>query len=135
MHSNSSNEINLTAVLENSRIINTRPTSLTTKQTQWLILTIFDIGIPILGTLIWACPNSITGKVKTKKKRNTRFNFLGHVIDINYKIKKANKTKAHYCMYCLPYGKVVICLKRTEVFWLVKKTYYIIMRPYLRCIT
>ena len=36
--------------------------------------------------------------------------------------KKANKTKAHYCMYCLKYKTVIIYLKRTEVCWLVKRT-------------
>ena len=45
--------------------------------------TIFDINTPILGTLTWACTNSIIGKVKTTKKSNTRFNLLDHVIDIN----------------------------------------------------
>ena len=57
---------------------------------QGLIQDVFDIGIPILGTLIWACttliwmyPKSITGKVKTTKKCNIRFNPLGHAIDIN----------------------------------------------------
>ena len=51
--------------------------------TQGLVQAIFNIGIPILGTLIWACSNLIKGKVKTIKKCNTHFNLLGHVININ----------------------------------------------------
>ena len=53
------------------------------RKNQGLIQAVFDIGIPILGTLIWVCPNSIIGKVKTTKKCKTRFNLLGHVIDIS----------------------------------------------------
>ena len=44
-----------------------------------LIQVVFDISIPILGTLIWSCPNSIIGKAKTT---NISFNLYGHVIDI-----------------------------------------------------
>ena len=48
-----------------------------------LIQAVFDISIPILGTLIWACPNSMIGKVKTTKKCKIPSNLLGHVIDIS----------------------------------------------------
>ena len=36
--------------------------------------------------------------------------------------KKANKTKAHYLMYCLQYKIVITFLKSNEVCWLVKTT-------------
>ena len=49
--------------------------------------------------------------------------------------KKAHKTKAHYCMYCLKYKTVIICLKRTEVCWLLKRTLNITIRPCVRYIT
>ena len=29
--------------------------------------------------------------------------------------KKANKTKENYCVYCLQYKTVIICLKKTKV--------------------
>ena len=51
------------------------------------------------------------------------------------KREKANKTKAHYCMYCLKYETGIIYLKRTEVCWLVKRTFNITIRPCLRFIT
>ena len=51
---------------------------------QKLIQAIFDIGIPILGTLIWACPNLMIHKAKTT---NISFNLLGHVIDIKQEKK------------------------------------------------
>ena len=38
---------------------------------QGLIQAIFDIGIPILGALIWACRNLILRKTKTTIKRNS----------------------------------------------------------------
>ena len=76
-----------------------------------MIQAIFDIGIPILGTLIWACPNLM---IHTAKTTNISFNLLGHVIDIKQE-KKPNKINANYCMYCLQSITVVICLKRTEV--------------------
>ena len=60
-----------------------RPMGLWLKITHWLIQAVFDIGIPILGTLIWVCSNSIIGKVKITKKYNKPFNFLGQVIHIN----------------------------------------------------
>ena len=34
---------------------------------------VFDIGIPILGVLIWACPNLILNKTETTIKRNFSF--------------------------------------------------------------
>ena len=46
-----------------------------------------------------------------------------------------NKTKAHYCMYCLQYKTIIIYLKRNEVCWLVKRTFNIKIRPCLRFIT
>ena len=55
-----------------------------------------------------------------------------------YKLKREknpNETKAHYCMYCLKYKTVIIYLKRTEVCWLVKRTFNITIRPCLRFIT
>ena len=50
---------------------------------QGLIQAVFEISIPILGTLIWACPNSIKGRVKATKKCKTCSNLLGHIIDIS----------------------------------------------------
>ena len=43
----------------------------------------------IEGTLIWACPNLIIGKVKTTKKCKTRFNLLDDVIDTNKNEKRS----------------------------------------------
>ena len=40
---------------------------------QGLIQAVFDIGIPILGTLIWLCPNLILSKIETTVKRNSSF--------------------------------------------------------------
>ena len=40
---------------------------------QGLIQAVFDIGIPILGTPIWACPHLILSKTKTIVKHNSRF--------------------------------------------------------------
>ena len=40
---------------------------------QRLIQAIFNIGIPILGTQIWACPNLILSKTETNIKRNSIF--------------------------------------------------------------
>ena len=34
---------------------------------------VFDIGVPILGLLIWALPNLIFNKTKTTIKRNSSF--------------------------------------------------------------
>ena len=34
---------------------------------------VFDIGIPILGTLIWACPNLIFSKTEITVKHNSCF--------------------------------------------------------------
>ena len=41
---------------------------------QGLIQAVFDIGIPILGTLIWACPNLMLSKTEATVKHN--FSFL-----------------------------------------------------------
>ena len=38
-----------------------------------LIQAVFDIGLPILGTLIWACPNLIFSKTETTVKHNSIF--------------------------------------------------------------
>ena len=38
-----------------------------------LIQTVFRIGLPILGTLIWACPNSILNKTLTTSKYQLQF--------------------------------------------------------------
>ena len=46
----------------------------------WYRQAVFDTGIPILGTLICACPNLIIAKVKTTKKCKTRFYILLHSI-------------------------------------------------------
>ena len=46
-----------------------------------------------------------------------------------------NKTEPHYCIYCLQYKTVIVCLKRTEVCWFVKRTLYTTIKPSLRCIT
>ena len=40
---------------------------------QGLIQAVFDIGIPILGTRIWVCPNLILSKPETVIKRNSNF--------------------------------------------------------------
>ena len=40
---------------------------------QGLIQAVFDVGIPILGTLIWECPNLILNKNETTIKRNSTF--------------------------------------------------------------
>ena len=40
---------------------------------QVLIQAVFDIGIPILGTLIWACPNLILSKTEIIIKHNSSF--------------------------------------------------------------
>ena len=45
----------------------------TTNTKQGLIQAVFNIGIPILGKLIWACPNLILSKTKTTIKRNSSF--------------------------------------------------------------
>ena len=34
---------------------------------------VFDIGILILGTLIWACPNLFLSKTETTIKHNSSF--------------------------------------------------------------
>ena len=38
---------------------------------QGLIQAVFDIGIPILGTLTWACPNLILSETGTIIKYNS----------------------------------------------------------------
>ena len=38
-----------------------------------MIQTAFDISKPILGTLIWACPNLISSKTETITKPNSSF--------------------------------------------------------------
>ena len=38
-----------------------------------LIEAVFNIGIPILGTLTWACPNLIFSKTETTVKHNSSF--------------------------------------------------------------
>ena len=40
---------------------------------QWLIQAVLDMGIPILGTLTWACPNLILSRTETNTKCNSRF--------------------------------------------------------------
>ena len=40
---------------------------------QWLIQAVLDMGILILGTLTWACPNLILSRTETNIKRNSRF--------------------------------------------------------------
>ena len=48
---------------------------------QGLIQAVFDIGIPILGTLIWVCPNLILSKTETTIKHNSSFFYqIGSVI-------------------------------------------------------
>ena len=39
---------------------------------QGLFQTVFNINIPLLSTVIKACPNSIFSKIKTTNKRNSR---------------------------------------------------------------
>ena len=43
------------------------------KTCRGLIEAVFNIRIPILGTLIWACPNLIFSKNKTTVKHNSSF--------------------------------------------------------------
>ena len=43
------------------------------KNLQGLIQAAFDIGKPLLGTLIWACPNLISSKTETIIERNSSF--------------------------------------------------------------
>ena len=43
------------------------------KTCRGLIQAVFDIGIPIVGTLIWACPNLIFSKTETTFKHNSSF--------------------------------------------------------------
>ena len=38
---------------------------------QGLIQVAFDIGIQILGTLVWVCPNLLLSKTETTIKRNS----------------------------------------------------------------
>ena len=40
---------------------------------QGLTQAVFDIGIPILVTRIWVCPNLILSKTETVIKRNSNF--------------------------------------------------------------
>ena len=40
---------------------------------QGLRQAVFDIGIPILGTIIWVCPNLILSKTKTTVKHSSSF--------------------------------------------------------------
>ena len=40
---------------------------------QGSIQAVFEIGTPILGTLIWACPNLILSKIETNIKCNSSF--------------------------------------------------------------
>ena len=40
---------------------------------QGLIQAVFDIGIPILGTLIWVCQNTILSKTEITIKHNSSF--------------------------------------------------------------
>ena len=47
--------------------------TLTHEYKQVLIQAVFDIGIPILGTLIWACPNLILSKTEIAIKQNSSF--------------------------------------------------------------
>ena len=41
--------------------------------TQGLTQDVFNISIPVLGTLIWVCPNLILGKTETTIKFNSSF--------------------------------------------------------------
>ena len=50
----------------------------------WLIKGISNIGIPILGTLIWACPNLIIGKIITTKNAI-------HILIVNVSTKYQSK--------------------------------------------
>ena len=43
------------------------------KTCRGLIQAVCDIRIPILGTLIWACPNLIFSKIETTVKHNASF--------------------------------------------------------------
>ena len=40
---------------------------------QGLIQAVFDIGVPILRTLIFVCPNSILNEIITTSKHNSSF--------------------------------------------------------------
>ena len=41
---------------------------------------IFDINVPILGTLILACPKLVRSEFKTARKLNSWFNSVEHVL-------------------------------------------------------
>ena len=43
------------------------------QDTQGLIQAVFDIGTPILGTLMWACPNLTLNKTETTIMHNSSF--------------------------------------------------------------
>ena len=76
-------EIFLFVILTNENFL-----SLMMVNSQGLIQVVFNIGIPILGILIWVCPNLIIGKVKITKQCNSCFNFSVHIVDINLNKKK-----------------------------------------------
>ena len=49
--------------------------SCTKRHAGGLIKAVFNIEIPILGTLIWACPNLIFSKTETTVKHNSSFSY------------------------------------------------------------
>ena len=55
---------------------------------QRLIQAVFDIGTPILGTLVWACPNLILSKSKTTSKHNS-----SHIKNISRTLYEHNNKK------------------------------------------
>ena len=49
---------------------------------------VFDIGVPILGALIWTCPNSILLKILTNSKCNSSFLIISQLHNMNIVTKK-----------------------------------------------
>ena len=96
---------------------------------QGLIQVVFNIGIPILGILIWVCPNLIIGKVKITKQCNSCFNFSVHIVDINLNKKKT--IKLWLVIACIVYNikTVIIFFKGAEMIWFEKRNFYITIRP------
>ena len=56
-----------------------------------LIQAIFDIGIQIFGTLIWACPNLIFSKTETTVKHNSSFLIISAMQSEHSNQKMENK--------------------------------------------
>ena len=62
--------------------------SCTKKTCRWLLKTVFNIGIPILGTLIWVCPNLIFSQTETTFKQNSNFFLSNQQGNLNITTRK-----------------------------------------------